>query len=261
MKLVAVGILILIAHVLSDFYLQTDKIAEKKKECTIYLFIHMIILFCVTTICMISFLDIKLFIFTIAYAFIHGLIDYTKIALSKKNRTDEKDVKLFVLDQIVHIITIVIFMILFELNVGFVYAPKLFLFGSENYGIVIRALSRVLMFLIIIKPASIAIRLIMESFKLPQTEEESNEEMSGLPNAGSHIGSLERVFILFMMILNQYSAIGFVLTAKSIARYKKITDSAQFGEYYLLGTLLSAVIASGTYLLIDRLVRGLMVIL
>ena len=41
--------------------------------------------------------------------------------------------------------------------------------------------------------------------------------------------------------MNQYSAIGLVLTAKSIARYDKIAKEPDFAEYYLLGTLLSTV--------------------
>jgi hypothetical protein len=39
--------------------------------------------------------------------------------------------------------------------------------------------------------------------------------------------------------MNQYAAMGLVLTAKSIARYDKITKDEKFAEYYLLGTLLS----------------------
>ena len=45
------------------------------------------------------------------------------------------------------------------------------------------------------------------------------------------------MFILIYM--NQYSATGLVLTAKSIARYNKIANEKDFAEYYLLGTLIS----------------------
>ena len=37
--------------------------------------------------------------------------------------------------------------------------------------------------------------------------------------------------------------IGLVLTAKSIARYDRISKDKDFAEYYLLGTLLSTAIA------------------
>ena len=42
-----------------------------------------------------------------------------------------------------------------------------------------------------------------------------------------------------VIAMNQYAALGLVLTAKSIARYDKIAKDEKFAEYYLLGTLLS----------------------
>lgn len=48
--------------------------------------------------------------------------------------------------------------------------------------------------------------------------------------------------MLFLISLGQYAAAGFVLTAKSIARYERISKDTEFAEYYLLGTLLSAAI-------------------
>ena len=57
--------------------------------------------------------------------------------------------------------------------------------------------------------------------------------------AGRKIGSIERLIMLMFIAMNQYAAMGLVLTAKSIARYDKITKNERFAEYYLLGTLLS----------------------
>lgn len=45
--------------------------------------------------------------------------------------------------------------------------------------------------------------------------------------------------MLMFISMNQYAAMGLVLTAKSIARYDKITKDEKFAEYYLLGTLIS----------------------
>ena len=45
--------------------------------------------------------------------------------------------------------------------------------------------------------------------------------------------------MLMFIAMDQYAAMGLVLTAKSIARYDKITKDEKFAEYYLLGTLLS----------------------
>lgn len=59
-------------------------------------------------------------------------------------------------------------------------------------------------------------------------------------NVGRVIGTVERVIMLILIYMDQYSAIGLVLTAKSIARYDRITKDEKFAEYYLLGTLISA---------------------
>ena len=58
---------------------------------------------------------------------------------------------------------------------------------------------------------------------------------------GAKIGLLERLLILIFLIVNQYAAIGLVLTAKSIARYQKISDHQEFVDYYLCGTLFSVI--------------------
>lgn len=49
------------------------------------------------------------------------------------------------------------------------------------------------------------------------------------------IGTVERIIMLFFLLMKQYSSVGLVLTAKSIARYNKISEDQEFAEYYLLG--------------------------
>ena len=53
------------------------------------------------------------------------------------------------------------------------------------------------------------------------------------------IGTIERIIMIILISMNQYSALGLVLTAKSIARYERISKDEGFAEYYLLGTLMS----------------------
>ncbi len=66
-------------------------------------------------------------------------------------------------------------------------------------------------------------------------------------NAGSLIGSMERILIVLFLLLGEYAAIGFVFTAKSITRYKRISIQKEFAEYYLLGTLFSILAALAVY--------------
>ncbi|WP_042832784.1 hypothetical protein [Thermoanaerobacter sp. YS13] len=45
-----------------------------------------------------------------------------------------------------------------------------------------------------------------------------------------------------LIAVNQMAAASFVIAAKSIARYKEL-DNKDFAEYYLIGTMLSMLIA------------------
>ena len=58
-------------------------------------------------------------------------------------------------------------------------------------------------------------------------------------NRGKIIGSIERLLFFFFVLTNNYTSIGFILTAKGITRFKKLDDK-DFSEYVLIGTLLSS---------------------
>lgn len=61
----------------------------------------------------------------------------------------------------------------------------------------------------------------------------------GLVRAGRYIGILERTLVITAIALDRPEFVGYLLVAKSIARYPVISRSEPFGEYYLLGTLTS----------------------
>ena len=62
-------------------------------------------------------------------------------------------------------------------------------------------------------------------------------------SVGRHIGTLERIIMMIFISIQQFSAVGLVLTAKSIARFNKIQKEQYFAGYYLLGTLSSTICA------------------
>ena len=64
---------------------------------------------------------------------------------------------------------------------------------------------------------------------------------------GSTIGMLERILIVVFVLTGTDVAIGFVVAAKTLARFKLLDDRA-FAEYYLLGTLASVAVAIVTAL-------------
>jgi len=59
---------------------------------------------------------------------------------------------------------------------------------------------------------------------------------------GRAIGVLERALVLTLVLLGQYGALGFVIAAKSLARFKNLEDR-EFAEYFLVGTLASLLLA------------------
>ncbi|MCR4403036.1 MAG: DUF3307 domain-containing protein [Firmicutes bacterium] len=60
--------------------------------------------------------------------------------------------------------------------------------------------------------------------------------------AGRCIGMAERALMLTLVLVDALPSIAFVLTAKSLARFQELNDMG-FAEYYLVGTLTSAVVA------------------
>lgn len=55
---------------------------------------------------------------------------------------------------------------------------------------------------------------------------------------GRMIGVLERGLALTLVLLGQYGALGLLIAAKALARFRAL-DSRDFAEYFLIGTLAS----------------------
>lgn len=105
------------------------------------------------------------------------------------------------------------------------------------------ALRLILAALICGRPAALLIRLVVDG--LPKGEEGGQ----GNAGVGRLIGILERELIVALVFLQQYGAIGLVLTAKSIARYKQL-EVQSFSEKYLVGTLSSVLLSLAVSILL-----------
>jgi len=73
---------------------------------------------------------------------------------------------------------------------------------------------------------------------------------------GATIGALERLLIVVLLLTGAEAAVGFVIAAKTIARFKQL-DERGFAEYYLLGTLASVSVAIVTALVAQAALRTL----
>ncbi len=92
---------LILAHLLADFTLQTNKIAEEKSKRLFGVIIHSLIFLILSFSLCIRFLD-KNWIFVVVIAFSHFLIDTVRmVGIKKYKKTD--NVLFFILDQVLHI--------------------------------------------------------------------------------------------------------------------------------------------------------------
>lgn len=240
-------ILLLIGHVLGDFYLQSNELALGKEDSIKKLLKHSVIYLLSMILVILPVFSFHLLKWVVIISISHLIVDLAKLLIKKKIGIGDKlEVAAYSIDQITHILIIVIIMAMIYIK----SEPITYIGWIQNIVNkleidVAAIISWILILLIIIQPFSITIKKVLYNYKPI-----SNREEEGSPNAGALIGILERCIILLLLYAGQYSAIGFVLTAKSIARYNKIADDPKFSEYYLLGTLLSAMLVIGAYLVI-----------
>lgn len=226
----------LAVHFLADFQLQSPKMAEAKKT-TIKGLVHHLLIVGLSYLLLSIFFQ-KYAVYFLGVGLAHVLLDSTKFFFTK-NKKGSQSVKAtyhwernaFLIDQTLHLMAIIglYFLIVGDnpLPTNFYQIPSFLLF-----------------FILITKPINILFKVLfakyqpdnLKSFKTKETKEEES-----IRGAGATIGSLERIAMGILIILGQFAAIGLVFTAKSIARYNKISESPAFAEYYLIGSLYSII--------------------
>lgn len=213
---------LLLAHVIGDFYLQNDKCCaqkEKKRLKSCFLYVHSLIIggvsWAAVPVCNFVF-------YALAIALSHLAIDIIKTY-------SPKGLWAFVIDQIAHLAVLIIVACSFDVTIEL---PIQSMDCNETFSIPLF----ILVVLFCIKPANILIKLILKKYQVGETQSCEN-----IKNAGALIGNLERMLTVLFVIVGQYEAIGFIIAAKSILRFKD-TDTAKT-EYVLAGTFLSFGIA------------------
>lgn len=227
MAVVEISLLIrfIIAHVLADFVLQEDSWVKDrfaKRWSSIYLYLHgaiagvMVYLF--------SGLWTLLWL-PVLVAVVHVVIDGLK---AKK----EDNVLMFLLDQSGHLVLLLVIWIWITGQ----NLKEISMVLTDETWIILLA------YLIVFWPAGTLIGKATAQWR----KDIEKEDNSGLEKAGLWIGRLERFLILTFVLLDQYPALGLLIAAKSIFRF---SDIRKIGEYVLIGTLISFVIAIVTGLL------------
>lgn len=216
---------LLVAHIIGDFFLQTDTICEGKNSKgfrrLIYLAIHSGINAALAYLLVGMW---ECWLIPVVVFVTHYIIDYVKSCVNSK------DTWIFIIDQLAHITVIVLLW-------AWITDTQLCLSGDwlSNYRIWVVAVC----YLLALKPSSI----LLGTFIAKWTPKENDK--NSLPNAGSWIGYLERILILTFMLVGCMEGIGFLLAAKSVFRFGELTKAREvkITEYVMIGTLSSFTIA------------------
>src|SRR5690625_782661 len=214
----------IIAHLLLDFFFQAHKSAEEKNTKgfrSAFLYKHAFLCFILSWIFS---LQIEFVWAALCLAMLHLIIDGFKPLL---RRIPKLNPYLFYLDQLLHLLVLTLVVYAFDYWIGINPTFEV----DFNFKILLMITG----YLFCLKPTNIFIR---EVFKSTDIQVSSDNEM---PNAGKVIGILERILTLTLILVGQYSAVGFLIAAKSILRYR--SDETLKSEYVLIGTLLSFGIA------------------
>ncbi|MFH6603937.1 DUF3307 domain-containing protein [Maribacter algicola] len=225
----------LLAHIITDYTFQTDKQAadkNKKGFKSKYLKWHILVMF----------ISSWLFSFQLVFVFgaliiasTHWVIDGFKPRIDKSKLLGRYS---FFIDQGLHIAIICLVVWMYTSN----FQMNTFIHLNINTKYLLLGLG----YLFCGKPANVFIK---EIFKASQIEFDGMDK-DDLPNAGRLIGVVERWLVLTFILIDQFSAVGFLIAAKSILRYKEETKGFNKTEYVLIGTLLSFGLAIGVGILV-----------
>jgi len=236
---------LLLAHLLADFYFQPYSWVKQRNErhaLALPLYLHALLHGLLAFIVLLLFSgDVSITTLTISTVIIavsHFKIDVIKSYCVQNTTT-------FLVDQMAHVV-VILGVFLYATN-QWQNAQHLMQHVGLKHLVVLFA------YLAVLKPSSIIIKQLLSpwsgevltSSTQPKHPNDpptiSTEAQQTLSLAGQRIGYLERALILTFVLLNQFSAIGFLIAAKSIFRFGDLTkhQDRKLTEYVLLGTFTS----------------------
>ena len=214
---------LLLAHLVGDFLLQSNALCESKERKhhkSAFMYVHALI---IALLSWVAIGNYQLWSYAVIIGVTHLLIDIAKSYVKTQTLV------WFVGDQILHIFVLLI--VSYFIGNGW----EQFAWIPQNYALILPAfLSAVI---ICTKPANIFIKMILTRYEIDLPKAKDKE----LKNAGALIGNLERLLSLVLIMAGQFGAVGFIITAKSILRFRDYERAKT--EYVLAGTLLSFGIA------------------
>jgi hypothetical protein len=227
-----------LAHLLTDFVLQSDRMVEEKRERRFLGYAKHGGIHFFTALLIVGFAYpawirlLNCYVAVLGLTAVHLTMDWAKCSLAASKKISNT-VRPFVMDQVFHGVTV---FIAAWLIVG---TPKSELVVEFNrlHSNADRVLILLAVYVAVIFGGGYLVRYLTKPL-LKGGLGATDETPAQLQNAGMYIGWLERFLVLTALVLQSPATVGLILTAKSIARYPEF-KSFRFAEYFLIGTLLS----------------------
>lgn len=257
-----------IAHVIGDYLLQWRKLAENKEKSGKALLLHGILYAAAMGFVFLCAPVLRALLVWGILTVSHGIIDCLRVKADKRWNSPRGRVISFCADQALHLSIVVVCWAFLLRGQRTVWLSALAARSWFRPALLYTAL-----LCVIWQPAAILVRKVLAMLPPPEapkaeTPEDAAEPMEPVPQepmeepekpmepeadfrSGELIGKLERVIVAALVLSGAATAIGFVLTAKSVARFKQMEDR-NFAERYLVGTLLSVSVALAAALLVKH---------
>ena len=227
-------IILVTAHLFGDFVFQTKKLIKNKKK-PAYFITHILIITLLSYVLLGAW---GLWYIALIILVTHAATDLLKMKYDKKS--DSKSIKYFLFDQGVH------FGVIISLSFWIASMNGVEFYWSDLFGPSFIKLCILLSGLILVlKVSGIIIGMLVKPLikKIDKSIDSKKKKTGakGIDGGGELIGLLERLLIFFFILNGVWSAIGFLVTAKSIFRFGELKDRENRieAEYILIGTLYS----------------------
>jgi hypothetical protein len=211
---------LLLSQLLADFVFQTDSMVANKKWFSKHMFLHIGVVFAITLLLSFSW---KI---AVIIALAHWILDGIKCSLQKW--FPSKESLLFFADQGFHLLSILMVWAVSEEVWTSLLKAIIQVFSNYQISLLIFG------YVLVMWPIGYAMKYVLKG--IDKTNTPSNDEK--LEHGGKLIGMFERMIILTFVFLNQYEAIGFLITGKSIIRFAQKEEGLR-SEYVLVGTMMS----------------------
>lgn len=224
-------ILLVLSHLLGDFYLQKESWIECRnqnhlgstgllKHCLVHLILLSLVLFIANTPTL-----WQSIIAIVVIVGSHFMIDIWK-------SYQKPTIHYFIADQVLHLLIL----LLIWLWINHISVEQLLVWQKKLFSL--HVLIYISAYILAAKPLSVVIAITL---KQHTDELNKSAQPDGLKQAGKWIGYVERWLVISFVLVGQFTGIGFLLAAKSVFRFGDLTQSKdrKLTEYMMLGTLFS----------------------